>query len=51
MPKKINIPNGAVLIQGHSLDGCDTTCEILIQSLPTIMRMVSLGMTIPVFWK
>ena len=25
MPKKTNIPNGAVLIQGQSLDGCNAT--------------------------
>ena len=25
MPKKTNIPNGAILIQGQSLDGCNAT--------------------------
>ena len=39
MPKKINIPTGAVLIQGHPLDGYDATflTEDELRDISTIL--------------
>ena len=39
MPKKINIPNGAVLIRGQALDGCDATflTEDELRDIDTIL--------------